>query len=180
MATLCCALALLGGVIGAGFASGREIAHFFASHGRFAPAAVLTASVTLALLFCLLSDRLERTGVTSLGALCRARFGERLGRLCGALFALLCAVTGGTMLAACAELTALLLPVRHAYGLGLWVSLLLGVLLAARGLTALALPGAALCALLPALLVRLLLAPSGEACYDPAAQLHAAGSDGAV
>ena len=114
MATLCCALALLGGVIGAGFASGREIAHFFVSHGRFAPAAVLTASLTLAALFCLLSDRLARAGVSSLGALCRVRFGARLGRLCGALFVLLCAVTGGTMLAACAELTALLLPVRHA------------------------------------------------------------------
>ena len=55
MDAICCALALLGGVIGAGFASGREIAHFFAAHGRFAPAAVLTASLTLAALFCLLA-----------------------------------------------------------------------------------------------------------------------------
>ena len=180
MDSLCCALALLGGVIGAGFASGREIAHFFASHGPFAPAAVLAASLALAALFCRLPAQLERAGVCSLGALCRVRFGARLGRLCAALFALLSAVTGGTMLAACAELCALLLPLRHAYGLGLCVSLLLGTLLAARGLTALALPGAALCALLPVLLVRLLLAPAGEACFAPAAQLIAAGADGAV
>lgn len=180
MDSLCCALALLGGVIGAGFASGREIAHFFAAHGRLAPVAVLAASASLAALFCRLSAQLARAGVASLGALCRVRFGERLGRLCAALFALLSAVTGGTMLAACAELTALVLPLRHAYALGLWLSLLLGALLASRGLTALALPGAALCALLPALLIRLLQAPAGEACFAPAAQLLAAGADGAV
>ena len=180
MDAICCALALLGGVIGAGFASGREIAHFFAAHGRFAPAAVLTASLTLAALFCLLSDRLARAGVSSLGALCRVRFGARLGRLCCALFALLSAVTGGTMLAACAELCALLLPFHHAYGLGLWASLLLGALLAARGLTALALPGASLCVLLPALLVQLLITPAGEACFAPAAHLLSAGADGMV
>ena len=33
MTVLSCALALLSGVTGAGFASGREIAFFFSSHG---------------------------------------------------------------------------------------------------------------------------------------------------
>lgn len=36
MDILCCALALLSGVIGAGFASGREIVRFFAAHGAMA------------------------------------------------------------------------------------------------------------------------------------------------
>ena len=35
------ALALLGGVIGAGFASGRELVRFFAGHGAMTGAAVL-------------------------------------------------------------------------------------------------------------------------------------------
>ena len=180
MVSLCCALALLGGVIGAGFASGREIAHFFAAHGAFAPAAALLACLTLALLMCRLPAQMERAHAVTLGALCRVRFGDRLGRVCAVLFAALAAVTGGSMLAACAELTALVLPLRHAYGLGLALSLLLGVALALCGPGGLALPGAALCVLLPVLLARLLACPVGEACFSPAARLLDAGADGVV
>lgn len=180
MSGISCALALLSGVIGAGFASGREIAHFFAAHGPFAPVAVVFACLTLAALFCRLPAQMERAGTDTLNALCRARFGDGLGRLCAVLFALLAAVTGGAMLAACAELTALVLPMRHAYGLGLVLSLLLGALLAARGIAGLALPGAALCVVLPALLVQLIARPAGEACFAPAAHAMQAGADGVV
>lgn len=180
MSTVSCALALLSGVVGAGFASGREIAHFFASHGPFAPVAVLFACLALAALFCRLPAQMERAGAQTLGALCRVRFGERLGRLCAALFALLAAVTGGAMLAACAELTALVLPLRHAYALGLVLSLLMGTLLAWQGIAGLALPGAALCIALPVLLIRLLGCPTGEACFSPASRVIDAGADGAV
>lgn len=71
------------------------------------------------------------------------------------------------MLAACAELAALTLPIHHAYGIGLAASLLLGIILAARGLSGLALPGTALVLLLPMLLLRLLTLPMGEACFSP-------------
>lgn len=164
-----CALALLGGAIGAGFASGREIVRFFAAHGAMAGVAVLSALASLCALFWLLPAQLERTGTSTLPALCRARFGPRLGRVCAALFALLCAVTGGAMLAACAELAALTLPLRHAYALGFAVSLPVAAALALLGAAGMALPGAALCALMPALLLRLLALPVGEACFDPAA-----------
>ena len=40
MDILCCALALLGSVVGAGFASGREIVRFFAAHGAMGFVAV--------------------------------------------------------------------------------------------------------------------------------------------
>lgn len=168
MAAVSCALALLSGVIGAGFASGREIVRFFAGHGTAAGAAVIAAMLTLCVLFLRLCAQLERYGCAALPDLCRARFGQKLGALCGALFALLCAVTGGAMLAACAELGALILNIRYAYALSLLVSLLLGVMLSRGGLHSLALPGAALCVLLPVLLVRLLLLPAGEACFLPA------------
>ncbi|MBR3796472.1 MAG: hypothetical protein IKK34_10705 [Clostridia bacterium] len=168
MAIVSVALALLSGVVGAGFASGREILCFFARHGAGAGAAVVCALLSLSLLFLRLPAQLERMDCPSLSSLCRHRFGARLGALCALLFSLLFAITGGAMLAACAELSALVLNVRHAYGIGMVFSLLLGALLASRGLYALALPGAALCLLLPALLLRLLAQPMGEACFLPA------------
>ena len=177
MTTLTCALALLSGVIGAGFASGREIAFFFSSHGAYAAAAILLAPAAMALLFTRLPAQMARSGTVSLMQLCRLRFGHRFGRLCSALFFLLFAVTGGAMLAACAELSALLLPIRHAYGLGLVVSLCAAAWLTRRGLPGLALPGAALCLLLPALCIRLLRLPGGEAAFSPLGYtLHAAAS----
>lgn len=163
-----CALALLSGVIGAGFASGREILRFF-SH----PAAVVSAVLTLFLLFVLLPERMERFGVQSLSALCKKRFGKKLGMVCTALFVMLEMVTGGAMLSACAELTALILPVHHAYALGMIFSLFFGFVLAARGIPGLALVGAALLVILPILFVRLLLLPAGEASFPPSFSLHA-------
>lgn len=177
MTILSCALALLSGVIGAGFASGREIAFFFSSHGAYAAAAIALCGAVMALLFVRLPAQLERTGSASLLPLCRARFGRRFGRLCAALFFLLFAAAGGAMLAACAELSALLLPLGHAYALGMGASLLLAALLTRRGLYGLALPGAMLCALLPILLIRLLRMPPGEAAFAPVGHaLHAAAS----
>lgn len=177
MLPISCALALLSGVVGAGFASGRELAYFFAGHGAYAFCAVLLSCAAIALLFCRLPAQLERAGAESLLSLCRVRFGRRFGRLCAGLFFLLFAVTGGAMLAACAELAALVLPLRHAYGLGMLLSLIAAAWLAARGLSGLALPGAVLCVLLPLLLVKLLLLPTGEAAFAPAGHaLHAAAS----
>ena len=168
MAAVSVALALLGGVIGAGFASGREIVRFFAMHGRMAFTAAVCALFMLHVLFLRLPAQLARLGAATLPQLCVLRLGRRFVALCGGLFLLLCAITGGAMLCACAELGALVLPVRRAYGLTLTVTLLLGALLAARGLHGLALPGAALALLLPALLVRLWRLPAGEACFLPA------------
>lgn len=168
MAVVSVALALLSGVIGAGFASGREIMCFFAQHGAAAGASVVCALLALSLFFLRLPDQLAHAECSSLSALCRLRFGDRLGALCALLFSLLFAITGGAMLAACAELFALVLNIRHAYGAGMLLSLLLGMALAARGLFGLALPGAALCLLLPVLLFRLLALPAGEARFFPA------------
>lgn len=183
MAVISCALALLSGVIGAGFASGREITRFFAGHGAASGAAVVCALLALSALFMRLPAQLERSASPSLRALCSARFGPAFGHLAGALFALLSGVTGGAMLAACAELAALCVPLAHAYALGLVLSLALGAALAYAGLSGLALPGAALCALLPPLLLRLLALPAGEACFLPAMSPDLpvrAAADGAV
>lgn len=168
MRALLSALALISGAVGAGFASGREIVRFFAAHGAMAGAAVVCALGTLALAAVQLCAQMEHAGVSSLHALCHVRFGGRLGRLCALLFLLLFAVTGGAMLAACAELAALVLPLRHAYAAGMAVSVALASLLLRSGVTGLSLPGGALLLLLPALLIRLLALNAGEACFLPA------------
>ena len=168
MAAVSMALALLGSVIGAGFASGREILRFFAGHGCMAPAAITCALSVLLLFFLRIPARMQACGAPSLMHLCRIRLGRRFGTFCGALFMLLCAITGAAMLAACAELGALLLPFAHAYALSMLLSLLLALAFALLGLPGLALPGAALALLLPLLLVRLLALPAGEACFLPA------------
>ncbi|MBR5302000.1 MAG: hypothetical protein IKU38_04120 [Clostridia bacterium] len=168
MTAVSIALALLGSVIGAGFASGREILRFFAGHGRMAPAAIACALAMLAALFFRLPAQMHAYGAPTLAQLCRLRLGRRFGTFCGALFMLLCAITGAAMLAACAELGALLLPFAHAYAFSMAFSLLLALALAFGGAAGLAAPGAALVLLLPLLLMRLLALPAGEACFLPA------------
>ena len=168
MAAVSMALALLGGVIGAGFASGREILRFFAGHGRMASAAIACALAMLLALFLRLPAQMDACGAGSLIALCRIRLGRRFGLFCGGLFMLLCAVTGAAMLAASAELGALLLPISHAYALSLAFSLLMAVLFALLGFSGVALPGALLACLFPLLLMRLWALPMGEACFLPA------------
>ena len=153
MDILCCALALLGSVVGAGFASGREIVRFFAAHGAMGFVAVAFSLAALAALFLCLAERLSAAGQTGLPGLCASRFGARVGGVCTALFFLLSAVTGGAMLAACAELSALVWPIRPAYAAGFFITLPLAVWLAARGARGLAAIGGALCALTPVLLV---------------------------
>lgn len=167
MDILLCALALLSGVIGAGFASGREIVRFFACHGWASGLAVLGALAALAVLFLRLCSQMACAGVSSLPALCRLRWGDRFSALCVALFLLLCVLTGGAMLAACAELFALTLPFQHAYVLGMAATLILALILSALEVRGLAFIGAALCALLPFLLLSLLRLPVGEACFEP-------------
>lgn len=177
------ALALLAGIIGAGFASGREIARFFSGHRAASGAAITLCLLMLLFLFSRLSGKLCRADTPDVIALCRARFGDRLGRLMSALFFLLSAVTGGTMLAACSELFALTLPIHHAYALGLVASLALGLPLALMNARGLAYSGLLLVLLLPMLLLRLLALPAGEACFLPAMSADfpiRAAADGAV
>ena len=168
MAALSMALMLLGGVIGAGFASGREILRFFAGHGRAAPTAVACACMLMLVLFWRVPALMRARGANTLPQLCQIRLGKRFGLFCGGLFMLLYAVTGAAMLAACAELGALLMPFRQAYALSMGGSLLLALLFALLGLSGIALPGALLAVILPLLLMRLWALPMGEACFLPA------------
>ena len=99
---------LLGAMVGAGFASGREILHFFSRWGIFSWPLILGASVLMA---ALMRRSLEgRTGA--------------LAHFPGKALALpLLIATGGGMTAAAGELAALMIPIRHARTLGALLTL---------------------------------------------------------
>lgn len=109
---------LLGAAVGAGLASGREIASFFTESGPWSWAGIVLSTAVMALL---LPARMDEHW--------RGRWPDRLWLL---LQTLLLIATGGAMLAGAGEVAALTLPVQGAYWLGLAGTLLLGWWLAFR------------------------------------------------
>ena len=95
--SFCCALALLGGVIGAGFASGGEIVRFFAAHGAMGFIAVAFCACRAAGAIRASAHPSGRRRADRPFRLGRGRAsGGARRRVCGALFFFcLSAVTGG-------------------------------------------------------------------------------------
>lgn len=109
---------LLGAVVGAGMASGREIAAFFAQYGSGGLIGAATAA-------------------TAMGFLANARMPDRWkagwqAKTWRVLSMLLLIVTGGAMLAGAGEVAALVLPMRGAYLAGVAATLIIALLLAGR------------------------------------------------
>ncbi len=131
------ALACIGAVVGAGFASGREIMVFFSRYGKFSWLLILLATGVMCAICALVMRRISR---------CRSRhwcamyegypnFLKILGE--GCIF-LLMAVTGGAMISAAGELVSLLLPIRFAYAVGVLFTLLLAYVLGRKSMKPLA------------------------------------------
>lgn len=114
---------LIGAAIGAGFASGREIAVFFAQYGSWGYAGLAAAGAMLLL-----------AGEPMPASWCN-RWQEKTWQ---AMLTLLLIATGGAMLAGAGEIWAQVLPIRWSNALGLAVTLLLGWLLAVKTKTGLA------------------------------------------
>ena len=122
------AWAVVGAVIGAGFASGREVAAFFSRYGALSWLAVAAAVLTI--------------GWISLGAMrspgVPAAWRNRWpGRVWQGMFLALLSATGGAMLAGAGEIAALTLPLHGAYWMGMLVTLCLAWWLSERRLTGL-------------------------------------------
>ena len=96
---------LVGVVVGAGLASGREIASFFASCGRWSWLGILTAIISL---IWLADTRLPRRW-----------HGSWLGKTWQILLSAMLVATGGAMLSGAGEVAALALPVHHARIIGM-------------------------------------------------------------
>ena len=136
------ALAAVGAVVGAGFASGREIDSFFSRYGAWswlgvAAAAVVAGAIALGVL--------RRPGQ---GGMPEGWHGRWPGRLWQGMFGALLLFTGGAMLAGAGEIAALMLPLPGAYLLGLTGTAAVTVLLARQGTAGAGRAGKVLTALL--------------------------------
>ena len=135
------AWAIIGAVIGAGLASGREVAAFFSRWGPWSWLGVASATVTIGLM----GHRAMRPAAPAWWRT--------------ALLTALLTATGGAMLAGSGEIAALTLPLRGAYWLGLAGTLGLAAFFSERNLAGLAALSRALVGSLLALLIPALLLP---------------------
>lgn len=109
---------LLGALVGAGFASGREIASFFAQYHGWGYLGALLAAIMLAWL-----------AGTQVPAAWRGHWLEKLWHIC---LEMLLIATGGAMLAGAGEVMSLLLPLHGANWAGMVFTLVIAWFLAQR------------------------------------------------
>lgn len=142
------ALACVGAVVGAGFASGREIMVFFSGYGWFSWVLILLATGTMSVLCALVMHKLVGCGGKNWCSLYEGH-GRILRYLGDGCVFLLMGITGGAMISASGELIALLLPIHYAYEAGVLGSLLVAWLMSQRSFKPLAVISAVLtCAIL--------------------------------
>lgn len=122
------ALTAVGAVIGAGFASGREIVSFFSQYGRMSWLGIGTA---VAVIFAMAMGCLRAPGIAGMPASWKGRWQGRVWR---GMFGMLMLATGGAMLAGGGEVIALVHPGRLVWAAGTGATLLLSVMMARRGL----------------------------------------------
>lgn len=151
---------LLGAVVGAGLASGREIASFFGPYGAWGYAGAALAAGTLYLL-----------GGAGMPLSWHNRWPEKLWWV---LNSLLLTATGGAMLAGAGEVAALNIPMHGAYWLGMAATLLLAYLLAQRTIAGLAWVSRVMLAVLLILLLTGLTLPPMRAAALASADVPAA------
>lgn len=130
---------LIGAVVGAGLASGREIASFFSKSGGWSWAGIVMAVLTMVFL-----------GDVRIPVSWQGRWPARLWRK---MTALLLTATGGAMLSGAGEIASLTLPAGGAYWLGLGLTLVLSWVLAHRTPGGLAAVSRALLCVLAALIL---------------------------
>ena len=123
------AWAVVGAVIGAGFASGREVAAFFSRYGAWSWFAVVAAIGAIGWIGL---GTLRSPGIP---APWRHRWP---GLVWQGMFAALLAATGGAMLAGAGEIAALTLPLHGAYWMGMLSTLCLAWWLSQRQVASLA------------------------------------------
>ena len=144
MAELRVALAAAAAIIGAGFASGRELAAFFVAHGRGCWLGVALCCGAVGAGTALMTALARRTQAVTLPQLYARVMDERCGEAVQIAYTLLLSILSGAMVSAAGELGALAVSSRYARaaGMALGIALALlaardaGRLAAAGGLTA--------------------------------------------
>lgn len=152
------AFAICATLIGAGFASGREIVTFFSQFGGAGWLGVPLAGACVGWIVYLVLSLARQTGADSFPGL----YGRLMNPACEdamhLLYGMLCLTTAAAMLSAGGELFALVLPLNDARAFGVVMTLALSLLVSGRGIGALSASGAVL---LPAVLVYYLLCGRG-------------------
>lgn len=129
-------LGSVGAIVGAGFASGREIMSFFSRYGAASWIGVVSAAATMGLMAYWMMGVASVLDASSLRTICQKRMG-RAAFVGTAAFFLLLSVTAGSMLSAAGELVALVWPLHFGYETGFVLTLALGVFLIRRNIKAL-------------------------------------------
>lgn len=126
------ALMFVGAVIGAGFASGREIVSFFSCYGAFSWFLILLSTGTMAVLCWLCLRRAGTKGVCGWCQMyCQASpLVKNLAEWC---ILLLQVIMGGSMISAAGHIAALALPFPAAYPMGMLVTIALALWLGSVG-----------------------------------------------
>ena len=135
------AFAICAAIIGAGFASGREIVGFFSGMGSASWLGVITASGGIAGLTYVLLRLSGRVRAHSFPALYGALMGSSCRDAVALLHGLMCLVTASAMLSAGSELGALAFPWRYARAAGFLLTLLPALAASVSGLRPLAMLG---------------------------------------
>lgn len=138
------AFAVCAAIIGAGFASGREIVSFFSCFGAASFLGIAAASAGVGALVYAILLLTRRTHSATFPGLYGALMGEPCKDAVSVLYGLLCLVTASAMLSAGAELGALAFPIHRAYELGFFLTLLAALAAVCRGFHSLSLMGALL------------------------------------
>ena len=131
---------IMGAMIGAGFASGREVMQFFSQYGTISWALILSASAL--------------TGIMMYHAMQQKSIYNSENIPYSILIFLSCLSVGGGMAAAAGNLTALTIPFHHARSIGLTASLVFCVFLTVHSLRGMTLLGKIL---LPAMFLLIIL-----------------------
>ncbi len=153
-------LAIVGAVIGAGFASGREVMQFFTRFGAWGAVGIAAAALSMGAIAWRVMHIAADCEADCFLSLCRGLLG-RIGGVFGALlYGALLAATGGAMLSGAGELYAIAIPIHSAYALGFCATLALGFLVAVRGLSGVAACSSAMVPLCVTLYGLLILQPS--------------------
>ncbi len=151
-----------GAIVGAGFASGREIMRFFSRYGPFSWIGVFLASAAMGMFAFAIMKKAREADAVSLSELCRAYLGPA-GIVGTIAFTVLMGTTGGSMSAAAGELGALALPVHGAYWIVLLGTLALGLVLSSKSLTPLAVVSTLLVPAIAIVFLLCLIPPEGAA-----------------
>ena len=138
---------ILGDMVGAGFASGREVMQFFSQYGAFSWVFILLAS---GLMGGLMFETMVRTSV-----------GNGKNRLFSILLFFTYLSVGGGMAAAAGNLAALTIPLQYARALGTLLTLGICVLFSVRSLRGMAFLGKILLPCMVLLIVFCLQVPGG-------------------